>query len=124
MWGYTEVGFVHVVLNVFQPLRYQFRQILLPPQNNLRPRLQVQDAEVGLPPTEKQRQLQSKTFKLELVGTVNIFIYIVIIEEFESLETCEKHELTSPNYKSIKGLRWQRVYKPQTIWHETGAVSL
>lgn len=70
MRGYTEVGFVHVVLNVFQPLRHQFRQILLPPQNNLRPRLQVQDAEVGLRPTEKQRQvekgsqLQSETLKL------------------------------------------------------------
>lgn len=46
--GYTELGFVHVMLDKFQPLRHQLSQNLLPPQYDLCPRLQIQDTEVGL----------------------------------------------------------------------------
>lgn len=39
--GYTEVGFVHVMLNVCQTLGHQFGNNLLPPHYDLYPRLQV-----------------------------------------------------------------------------------
>lgn len=42
------MGFVDVMLNVYQPLRYQFGLNLLPPQYDLCFRLQIQDTEVGL----------------------------------------------------------------------------
>ena len=59
--GHTEVGFVDIMLDVCQRLRHQLSQNLLPPQYNLRPRLQVQDTEVGLRQTQKQC-VKSKTF--------------------------------------------------------------
>lgn len=48
MEGYTKVRFVHIMLNMFQHLRHQLSDILLPPENDLCPWLQVQETEVGL----------------------------------------------------------------------------
>lgn len=49
------------MLNVIQPLRDQSWYILLSPQNNLCPWLQVQDAEIGLR-AESQRTPMKTTF--------------------------------------------------------------
>lgn len=46
--GYIELGFINVVLNLRQALGDQLGLNLLLSQDDLSPRLQVQDAEVGL----------------------------------------------------------------------------
>ncbi len=51
------------MLDVCQPLRHQLSQILLSPQYDLYPRLQIQDTEVGLRQTQKQTEsVKSKTY--------------------------------------------------------------
>ena len=46
--GYIELGFINIVLNLRQALGDQLGLNLLLSQDDLSPRLQVQDAEVGL----------------------------------------------------------------------------
>ena len=59
---------VDIMLNVIQPLRNQSWYHLLSPQKNLRPWLQVQDAEVGLRARDRAgpRKFLFSTFKTSL----------------------------------------------------------
>lgn len=124
--GYAELGFVHIMLNQFQPLRHQFSQDLLPPQYNLCPRLQIQDTEVGLRHTQKHTQrddkFQTSAFDLffGLTKSANTHYFLSKLHLIMSFKIVRLEMKFTKN--NVKG-NWSRVTtKPQTclrLWRST-----